>query len=161
MFFFLLIALLIGAGILVYSSKERTTGRVGEITFVWLLVGYCGVATLVYGIVGLAAPEILEEAQGFPANAPVFSFVSMAMIAMSVASLLTVRYRGIYLIGPAVCWTIFFAGAMFIHLGDFSRRGGVTHGGVLAIFATRWPHRVAVSQRTPDERRATAPSVTD
>ena len=41
-----------------------------------------------------------------------------------------------YLIGPAVCWSIFFFGATFIHLADAGSHGAVGHGGLLWIVAS-------------------------
>ena len=134
MFLLILGALLIGLAIHVALLKPRTARRAGEAALLWLLVGYCGVATLGHSVLSLLRPVELAAYHGFDSAGPFQAFVGVALAAMSVSSLLCLRYRGVYLIGPAVCWTVFFAGATVVHLAEAGET--LSHDGAVAIFAS-------------------------
>ncbi|MFW6202419.1 MAG: DUF6790 family protein, partial [Gemmatimonadota bacterium] len=110
--------------------------RVGELLLVYVLVGYCGIPMVGVSVATLAAPERVAEILGFPAGNPFQAFMGVAYLALSVLAVLTLRYRGRFLIAPAVGWAIFFAGATVIHVRHEIAGGTLTHGGVLAVFAT-------------------------
>lgn len=137
MFLALLLALLAGA--FVHTARvgsQRTRRDVGRILLLWLLVGYCGVPMLLVGLAILVWPAHVAAHLGFPAGNPFQAFLGAAYLGMALLSVLALRYRGSFLIGPAVCWIVFFGGATAIHLGEYHRQGGLTHGGALAVFAT-------------------------
>lgn len=136
MFGYLLVAVLVAASVHVTRTGERTRRRVGEIALLYLLVGYCGVPMLVVSVATLAMPDRVADMLGFPAGNPFQAFAGVSFLAMSLVSLLTLRYRRAFLIAPAVSWAVFFAGATFVHLRDFGARGELTHGGMLTIFAS-------------------------
>ena len=110
--------------------------RVGELALLYVLVGYCGLLMLSFSLNNLIRPDQVVQSLGFPIGNPFQDFVEVTLLAMSILSLLTLRCRGNFLIGPAVCWAVFFTGATFVHLNDYGAKGGLTHGGVLAIFAS-------------------------
>jgi len=105
-----------------------------ELGLTYLLVGYCGVPMVVVAIVSLVHPHEAAEVLGFTPENPFQTFLSWALLGMALAALLSFKYRGRYLIGPAVVWATFFAGATHVHLTDLAGRGGVGHGSVVAIF---------------------------
>ena len=135
MFIYLLAALLVAASIHVALTRDRTTSRIGKIALLYVLVGYCGVLMLAVGIWGLMNPDRAAEILGFPAGNPFQSFAGVAFLSMSLISLLALRYRRTFLIAPAVCWAVFFAGATIIHLKNYEA-GTLTHGNALHIFAS-------------------------
>ena len=55
---------------------------------------------------------------------------------MSLLSLLALKYRRSFVIGPAVCWAVYLGGANIVHLGDNGQRAAHTHGAALESFAT-------------------------
>ena len=138
MFLYILGVVVAGAAVHTALLKERTRERMGEIALLWVLVGYCGVPMLVVSAISLHHSHLVADWLGFPPHNPFQTFLSVAYLGMSLVALLALRYRGTYLIGPAVVWATFFAGATLIHLGHphggGPHEGG--HGGVLAIFAT-------------------------
>ena len=135
-FHLLIAAVLVAAAIHIARMKERTTQRAGEVALLYLLVGYCGFPTLAFAVTSLAHPEQVAATLGFPAGNPFQEFASVALLAMAILSVLTLRYRGSFLIGPAILWAVFFAGATIIHSSDHMARGALTHGSMLMIFAT-------------------------
>lgn len=136
LFFYLLLLLLAAWAIHVLRMRDRTAARIGRIGLLYLLVGYCGVPMLAISIWSLLNPAGVAEAFGFPAGSPFQAFFSWAYLGMSLISLLALRYRGSFLIAPAVCWAVFFAGATFVHLAEFGEHGHLTHHAVLAIFVS-------------------------
>ena len=136
MFLSILIVVLIGATVQLLRSGPRTSQRTGRLLLVWVLAGYCGVPMLVVSVANLARPDLAPDLLGFPAGNPFQTFLGWASLGMSLIATLVVRYRDHYLIGPAIVWAVFFAGATGIHLGELDGRGALTHGGLLGIFAT-------------------------
>jgi uncharacterized protein DUF6790 len=135
-FLFLLMLVLLGAGIHVASLQTRTPEKIGELFLLYLLVGYCGVPMLIFSAWALLSPEAAAAHLGFPAGNPFQEFAGLAFLAMSILSILTLRYRRSFLIAPAILWAVFFAGATLIHFKDFHHKGVLTHGSMVHIFAT-------------------------
>lgn len=136
MFVYLLLAVLVGGALHIGLTQERTARRIGELGLLWVLVGYCGLPMLAVSLWTLSSPDRVADVLGFPPGNPFQEFLGVAYLGMSLLSVLALRYRGTYLIGPAVVWAVFFAGATFIHLKDYGSRGVVTHHDALFIFAT-------------------------
>lgn len=136
MFVFLLAALLVAAAIHVALVQERTINRIGRTVLLYILVGYCGVPMVVVSAGSLANPEIAHHLAGSSAGGPFVGFTVWALLGMSMLSLLVLWYRGTFLIAPAVCWAVFFGGATAVHLKQFGAEGTLTHGSLLAIFAS-------------------------
>ena len=135
MFLYLLLALVVAWSIHVARIKDRTVRRVAEVGLLYILVGYCGIPMLAVSIGSLARPDRAAEILGFAAGNPFQDFVGWALLGMSVPAMLVLRYRGTFLIAPAICWAVFFAGATAVHLNDFGEKGVLTHGSLLHVFA--------------------------
>jgi len=135
-FVLLLVGLLAAAAIHVVLARPVARERGAEIVLLWVLIGYCGVPGVAISLFDLIRPDALAHRFGFPPGGASQVFLGWAYLAMSVLSVLAIRYRGAYLIGPAVAWSIFFAGATFVHLGEGHRTGSLTHPYALIIFAS-------------------------
>lgn len=136
MFFYLLLVVLAAAAIHAARSADRSPERIGRLALLYILVGYCGVPMLAVSVATLAWPERVAGILGFPPGNPFQAFLGVAFLAMSLLSILALRYRRSFLIAPALCWAVFFAGATVIHLRDFAGRDALTHGGILHIFGS-------------------------
>lgn len=132
MFLLLLALLLAAAAVHVARTAERTARRTGELVLLYLLVGYCGVPMLILSLVGLAAPEQAVELFGIPGR-NTQGLVALATLGLSLVAVMALRYRGTYLIGPAVAWAVALGGGTFFHLHEGPAQ---SHGGALVIFAT-------------------------
>lgn len=135
MFFLLLAGLLIAAAAHIARLEPRTRERAGEILLLWVLIGYCGLPMLGVSALTLLRPETVSSMLGLPAGNPFQTFLGWSYLGMSIVATLSIRYRGGYLIGPAIAWSVFFAGATFIHFGEV-HGGRLTHLGALVIFGS-------------------------
>ncbi len=135
MFVALLVLLLVAAAVHTAASGRRSRQAVAQLFLLYVLVGYCGVAMIGVAAFGLASPDRFAAWLGWPAGNPFQQFGSFALLGMGVASILSLWLRGPYLVGPAVAWAVFFAGATVGHLADLGQRG-VSHGTALHVFAT-------------------------
>jgi hypothetical protein len=135
MFLLLLVALLLAAGMHIAYARP-TLRRGGEIVMVYVLAGYCGIPMLLVSGFSILRPDLTAAHLGFPGGSPFQSFVAVALLGMGTMATMSAWFRGRFLVAPAVCWTVFFAGATIIHLADYGHRGALTHGSALLIFAT-------------------------
>lgn len=135
MFTLLIVGIVAGAIIHSFRLTERTPAAIGEVFLVWVLVGYCGLPMLAVSVGILAAPERMAEMLpiGEPTN--VVAFFGWAYLGMSLMATLALWFRGAFLIGPAVCWALYFLGATAVHLHG-SGAHAMGHGGLLATLAT-------------------------
>ncbi|MSR06756.1 MAG: hypothetical protein EXR93_06810 [Gemmatimonadetes bacterium] len=146
-FIYLLFGVLIAAGIHVWRLKNRTVQRAAEVVLLYVLVGYCGIPMLIFGGLNLFHPDEVATAFGFPTGSPFQIFFGYGYIGMALIAVLSLRYRGAYLVAPAVVWSTFFAGATLIHVNHLhgggalpgvilEPPGAISHGAFLHIFAT-------------------------
>lgn len=135
--FHLFLALVVvGAATHIARLSARTADRVGETLLVWVLVGYCGLPMLAFMGLGLVHPDELATMAGFQPGPPFQTFTTWALLGMGVAATLAFRYRGSYLVGPALAWAVFFLGATGIHIEEHGGLGAVSHGTLLVVFST-------------------------
>jgi len=139
MFLLLFVGFLAAGWIHARKTGPRTRQRFAELLLVYPLVGYFGLLMLGVAVYGLAAPERFVASHGWRVSAdnPFQQFFGVAYGAMAIVAILTIWLRGLYLVAPAVCWSIFFLGATYIHVADFAARGrAITFPLVLHVFAT-------------------------
>lgn len=158
MFVILLGALLAAAALhLALLGQERTRRRAGELALVYLLVGYCGVPMLVLSLTGLLAPGTAVELFGIPGR-NTQGFVALASLGMASAAVLSLRYRGTFLIGPAVSWAVVLGGGMFFHLHEEAALLYIfaTHGlvALLLLGALLWSGVIGIDPAAPGSIQA-------
>ena len=67
---------------------------------------------------------------------PLLPWIASLYTGAGLLGALAVRWRGDYLIGPAVLWSVFFAGATYAHLHTEIEHGGIGPHGVMWILAS-------------------------
>jgi hypothetical protein len=134
-FVFVIAGLLLAAAIHAAMRTDRSPTKVAELGLLYLLVGYCGVPMLAVSLWALLDPQGAAVTLGF-AKGPLFSFFAWAYLGMSIIALLSLRYRGTYLVAPVAVWAVYLGGATQVHLqGGTSQAGGPMHARPLEIFA--------------------------
>ncbi len=116
-------------------TKERAVPRIAQIGLLYLLVGYCGIPMSAVSVWLLVSPDRAAASFGFSPG-PLLAFFGYAYLGMSLLSILALRYRGSFLIAPAVCCAVYLGGATVVHLREYGERPIHTHGGALEIFAS-------------------------
>lgn len=134
MFIVLLFLVLLGWAVHLWRSPSRSRERAGELLLLWVLVGYCGFPMLAVAGVFLIHPHETAHILGFEPDHPFGLFLAWAYLGMAIIATLSLRFRETYLVGPAVVWAVFFAGATFVHLGIEGGASAMGHGGLLVIF---------------------------
>ena len=72
---------------------------------------------------------------GVEPDHPFALFLGWAYLGMAMVASLALRFRGAYLVAPAVLWAVFFAGATFVHVDQEVAMPNAGHLGLLQIFA--------------------------
>lgn len=135
-FHLILVLVLLAAAVQIARRSIRSVDGIGETVLVWVLVGYCGVPMIGFMIFGLVHPNELAEMTGFAPGSPFQTFAAWALLGMASAATLALRFRGSYLMGPALAWAVFFLGATAIHLRQYASAGALSHGMLAMILAT-------------------------
>ena len=116
MFLYLLFALLLGFGLHLYRSAERSRTRAAELLLRWVLVGYCGVPMVGLAILMLLDPPATLSRFGVTGDGMVVTFFAWAYLGMSLGAVSSLALRRSALVAPALVWATFFLGATSIHL---------------------------------------------
>jgi hypothetical protein len=136
MFLILLLLIIVAACAHIAIMKARTRQRIAKVFLIYLLVGYCGIPMVFVSLWCMMSPASAASSLGFPPGGPFQQFFSVAYLGMAILSLLAPFFRRSFLVGPAIVWAVFFAGATVIHMNDMSAHHSTSHGGILIVFAT-------------------------
>ena len=132
-FVYLLGLLLAGAAVHIAKLSDRSLAHGAEVLLRYLLVGYCGVPMLIVSIWALSRPDQVAHMFGFGAAGPLLGFFGYAYLGMSLLAILTLWYRGNFLVAPVLVWAVYLGGATVVHLKQF---GPQSEGGAAEIFAS-------------------------
>ncbi len=121
---YILAALLIGATIhSVVASRAGRTGRSVELFLVYLLAGYYGVAMALAGVVQLLNPEAIARLKGWPSSPPTQTLYAFALFGLAASAVLCMRWRGRYLVAPAISGSVLLLGGAYVHGSEMLARG--------------------------------------
>ena len=131
---FLLAALLFIAVALVHGARANLTreGRI-ELVLVYLLAGYHGFVMLAVALFSMIASDRAAAILRAPAGNVFQQFAGFAYLGMAVAAILSIWLRGRYLVAPVVYWSVFFFGATYVHIAQYSAAGRLTLHAILQI----------------------------
>lgn len=124
---FLLLAVVLAAAGFAHGALVRSPlARGVELALVYLVAGYFGLMMLGVGLFCLVAPERAAAMLGAEPGSPFEPFTGWAFCGMAVAALLAVRFRGAYLVGPVVAWSLYCFGAVQVHWVEYSAAGSLS-----------------------------------
>ncbi len=131
---FLISALILVVIALVHGARAnlKLEGRL-ELVLVYLLAGYHGFIRRGVALYLLIASDRGAAMVGAPPGNPFQEFFGFAYLGMAAASILTIWLRGRYLVGPVVYWSLYFFGATYVHIAEFSADGRLTLVAILKI----------------------------
>lgn len=136
MFVILILLLLLGTAIHYRLSAERTRRRAAELTLVYVLVGYCGVPMVAVAIWSLLSPDQAARGLGLAPGGTFQQFFGFAYLGLSLIAVMAIWYRGAFLLGPGVAWSVYWAGATIVHVLEAAGQGTLSWKNGLLIFAT-------------------------
>jgi len=144
--FFLLAVVLAAAGFAHGAIGRSPLTRRIELALVYLLAGYFGLLMVGIALYLLIAPDRASPAFGVEGAGMFQQFTAWAFLGMAAASLLTVRLRGAYLVGPIVAWSLDYFGATYVHLAKYSAAGHLsTRFAALIVLEHAGPPLLAIA----------------
>lgn len=116
MFVALLVGLLVAGLVHARQRPAAARGRTAELLLVYVLVGYCGFVQIAIGLSMFATDHVVQHLARVDDAGPLLPWIASLYTGAGVLAALALRWRGDYLVGPALLWAIFFAGATYAHL---------------------------------------------
>ena len=117
LFVFVLLAVVVAATVhALVGSRPNAAGRsVVELFMVYLLAGYYGFAMLLAAFIHLTRPEAIADLKGWPVSRPVQTLYAFALFGLAASSILTIWFRGSYLLAPAISGSLLLLGGAYVH----------------------------------------------
>ena len=113
-----------GAAIHARVASRRSTGpRAPEIFLVYVLAGYYGIAMLLAAAVHLSNPAGIANLKGWQPSEPFQTLYAFALLGMAGSALLSIWWRGTYLLGPALFGSVLLLGGAYLHGSEMLRAG--------------------------------------
>ena len=118
---------LIAAAVHTRVDARRPGPRRGasELFLVYMLAGYYGVGMLLSAFVHLTNPRGIADLKAWPASEPFQALYAFALLGLAASAFLGVRWRGRYLLGPAIAGSVLLLGGAYIHGSEILRAGRV------------------------------------
>lgn len=121
---YILVGLLVGATTHSFATaRGGRRSRAVELFLVYLLAGYYGGAMILAGVVQLLNPEAIARLKGWPASAPMQTLYAFALFGLGVSAILSVWWRGKYLLAPAISGSVLLFGGAYVHGSEILARG--------------------------------------
>lgn len=105
------------------ATRRSTRRRAPEIFLVYLLTGYYGVAMLLAAAVHLSNPVGIAKLKGWPPSEPFQTLYAFALLGMAGSAFLSIWWRGMYLLGPALFGSVLLLGGAYLHGSEVLRAG--------------------------------------
>jgi hypothetical protein len=121
----LILFMLICAGALhARLARRGSLGGMAEMGLVYLLAGYCGVMMFAVGVVAVVNPDwVASNMAMVPKGNPVMIWAGFFFIGLAIISIMTIWWRGKFLVAPVLTWSIYWAGASYAHIVADNLRG--------------------------------------
>ncbi len=146
-FGFYMAAIALGTLVHLYSSATpRSTGRVVELTLLYLLVVGAGAAGLLT-FVGYAFDAVrTARSIGWPPGSPFQFEVAVADLSYGVLGLMCIRWRGPFWLATGVVTSVFYLGCNYGHLHDalVNHNYAPNNYGLINLFEIVWPAAVLI-----------------
>jgi Family of unknown function (DUF6790) len=120
--------------ILVSSSTGFTPAHIAEVSLIWLLAGFYGVATFLAGLQHLFNSDKIANYIGWLTGSGFQLELGWAEVGLGLASFLAIWFRGTYLISSSIAGSALFLGAAFVHARDMAKKGNLNPGNAGPVF---------------------------
>jgi uncharacterized protein DUF6790 len=124
LFVVFLAIILVAAAAHVAIVRPSSRHRAAELILVYLLVGYYGVCMLFAAFIHLTKWPALDALKGWPAaGTQMHTLYAFALLGLAFSSLLSIRLRGVYVLGPSLTGAVLSFGGAIIHVREMSASG--------------------------------------
>jgi hypothetical protein len=120
--------------ILISGSTGFVTARIAEVSLIWLLAGFYGVATFLAGLQHLFNSDKMANYIGWSTGSGFQLELGWAEVGLGLAGFLAIWLRGSYFIGPSIAGSALFLGAAFVHARDIVKKGNLNPGNAGPVF---------------------------
>lgn len=120
--------------ILFFGSTGFTTSHIAEVSLVWLLAGFYGVATLLAGFQHLFNSNKIANYIGWPTGSGFQLELGWSEVGLGLASIFAIWFRGTYFIAPSIAGSVLYLGAAFVHAQDIAKKGNLNPGNAGPVF---------------------------
>jgi hypothetical protein len=127
---------LLGAAAQVLFSHPAglAASRIAEIVLVWLLAGFYGYATFAAGLQHIFQSDKVANYIGWPTGSGFQLELGWMEVGLGIASILSIWFRGVYLLAPVIVGSFIYWGAAFVHAQDISKKGNFNPGNAGPVF---------------------------
>ncbi len=120
--------------IVVTGLGPQPVSHIAEVSLIWLLAGFYGLATLMAGLQHLFNSDQIAKSIGWPTGSGFQHELGWAEVGLGVAGFLVIWFRGAYLLAPGIIGSFLYLGAAFVHYRDLKNMGNVNPGNAGPVF---------------------------
>lgn len=112
----------------------QPVSRIAEISLIWLLAGFYGLATLLAGLQHLFNSDQIAKSIGWATGSGFQHELGWVEVGLGVAGFLSIWFRGAYFLAPGIVGSFLYLGAAFVHYRDLRNTGNVNPGNAGPVF---------------------------
>jgi hypothetical protein len=112
----------------------QVVSHISEVSLIWLVAGFYGVATLMAGFQQLFNSDKIAISIGWPTDSGFQLELGWAEVGLGLASFLSIWFRGMYFVGPGIIGSFLYLGAALVHYRDLRSKGNVNPGNAGPVF---------------------------
>ncbi len=120
--------------IIVTGLGPQPVSHIAEVSLIWLLAGFYGLATLMAGLQHLFNSDQIAKSIGWATGSGFQYELGWAEVGLGVAGFLSIWFRGAYFLAPGIVGSFLYLGAAFVHYLDLRKKGNVNPGNAGPVF---------------------------
>lgn len=127
---------ILGAAVQILFSHPAglAVSRIAEIVLVWLLAGFYGYATFAAGLQHIFQSDKIANYIGWATGSGFQLELGWMEVGLGIASFLSIWFRGVYFLAPAIAGSFIYLGAALVHAQDISKKGNFNPGNAGPVF---------------------------
>jgi hypothetical protein len=120
--------------LILMGPSSLTIVQIAEVSLVWLLSGFYGVAFFLAGLQHLFNSDKIAKSIGWPIGSGFQLELGWAILGLGLASILAIWFHGPYFIGPGITGSIFCLGAAYGHAREIIKKKNFNPGNAGPVF---------------------------
>lgn len=124
--------ILLAAGVTIHLAADKKTPRdarrIVELVLMYYIFIFFGLSQVMSGLGHILQSDKIAAYIGWPAGSPFQKELGFASLGLAFVSIFCVWLRGPYFVAPVIGNSIFFLGAMQVHLHEIAAKGNMNPG---------------------------------